>query len=93
MAGVTAKLPALFLPDEKTAEPSVKQHLAALRMLFDWVVIGHAIEVNPSHAVRGPRFSQKKGKTPVLDPEEARALIESIDVSTLTGLRDRALIA
>jgi site-specific recombinase XerD len=42
--------------------------------------------------VRGPRYSQKKGKTPVLDREEARVLIESIDVSTLTGLRDRALI-
>jgi integrase/recombinase XerD len=75
------------------SKPSVKQHLAALRMLFDWLVVGHVIEHNPAHAVRGPKYSQKKGKTPVLDRDEARALIGSIDASTLTGLRDRALIS
>lgn len=75
------------------AKPSVKQHLAALRMLFDWLVVGQALEVNPAHAVRGPKYSVKKGKTPVLDRDEARALLESIDTATLTGLRDRALIA
>ena len=75
------------------SKPSVKQHLAALRMNFDWLVVGHIIEQNPAHAVRGPKYSQKKGKTPVLDREEARALIAAIDTSSLTGLRDRALIA
>src|SRR5262249_5701362 len=34
----------------------------------------------------------KKGKTPVLSPAEARELLDSIDVSTIAGLRDRALI-
>ena len=34
----------------------------------------------------------KRGKTPVLDPSEARALLDSIDVTTPVGLRDRALI-
>jgi site-specific recombinase XerC len=70
----------------------VKQHLAALRMLFDWLVVGHVLDTNPAHAVRGPKYSQKKGKTPVLDREEARALLAIIDISSLTGLRDRALI-
>jgi site-specific recombinase XerD len=74
------------------SKPSVKQHLAALRMLFDWLVVGQVIAHNPAHAVRGPRYSQKKGKTPVLDREEARALLASIDTGSLTGLRDRALI-
>jgi site-specific recombinase XerD len=74
------------------SKPSVKQHLAALRMLFDWLVVGQVIETNPAHAVRGPKYSQKKGKTPVLDRDEARALIAAIDTSSLTGLRDRALI-
>jgi integrase len=35
----------------------------------------------------------KKGKTPVLLADEARQLLDSIDVSTIIGLRDRALIA
>jgi site-specific recombinase XerD len=74
------------------SKPTVKQHLAALRMLFDWLVVGHVIESNPAHAVRGPRYSQKRGKTPVLDREEARTLLAAIDTGSLTGLRDRALI-
>jgi hypothetical protein len=32
------------------------------------------------------------GQTPVLDPAEARALLDSMDVSTHACLRDRALI-
>jgi site-specific recombinase XerD len=74
------------------AKPSVKQQLAALRMLFDWLVIGHVLDVNPAHAVRGPKHVVKMGQTPVLDREEARALLDTIDISSLTGLRDRALI-
>jgi site-specific recombinase XerD len=73
--------------------PTVKQHLAALRMLFDWLIVGQVVEQNPAAAVRGPKHVVKKGKTPVLDGDEARKLIDSIDVSTVVGLRDRALIA
>ena len=61
------------------AAPSVKQHLAALRMLFDWLVVGQVIPFNPAHAVRGPKHSAKRGKTPVLSEEQARTLIQSID--------------
>jgi len=85
---------AAFLKDleGQVSPPTVKQHLAALRMLFDWLVTGQILPLNPAHAVRGPRYAVKKGKTPVLTPEEARALLDSIDVSTVMGLRDRALI-
>jgi site-specific recombinase XerD len=92
---------------QKLSKPTVKQHLAALRMLFDWLVVGHIMDVNPAHAVRGPTHRVKKGKTPVLTAEEARALLDSIPVvkvvkgpdgldaeaPCLVGLRDRALIA
>jgi integrase/recombinase XerD len=74
------------------AKPTVKQHLAAIRMLFDWLVVGQILATNPAHAVRGPKHVVKRGKTPVLTEEQARKLIESIDTSTLVGLRDRALI-
>ena len=75
------------------AAPSVKQRLAALRHLFDWLVIGHVVQTNPAGSVRGPQHIVKGGKTPVLDPAEARALLDSIDTTTPAGLRDRALIA
>ena len=74
------------------AKPSVKQHLAALRMLLDWLVIGHVLDTNPAHAVRGPKHVIKKGRTPVLTSDEARALLAAIETGSLTGLRDRALI-
>jgi len=76
----------------KLAAPSVKQRLAALRHLFDWLVVGQVVPANPAHTVRGPRHVVTSGQTPVLDPIEARALLDSIDVSTQSGLRDRALI-
>jgi hypothetical protein len=40
-------------------------------MLFDWLVVGHVIDINPPHAVRGPKHVVKKGRAPVLDREEA----------------------
>ena len=73
--------------------PSVKQHLACIRMLFDWLVTGQVMPSNPAHSVRGPRHSVSKGSTPVLSSEEATALLKDMDVSTVVGLRDRALIA
>ena len=54
------------------SRPTVKQRLAALRMLFDWMVVGQVLPVNPAHAVRGPKHTQKRGKTPVLQADEAR---------------------
>jgi integrase/recombinase XerD len=73
--------------------PSVKQHLAAIRMLFDWLVVGQVLAMNPAASVRGPKYVIKKGKTPVLSAGEARELIDAIETDTLKGLRDRALIA
>jgi len=77
----------------RLSAPSVKLHLAGLRMLFDWLVIGQVIAANPASSVRGPKHSVKKGKAPVLGADEARALLDGIDTSKAVGLRDRALIA
>jgi site-specific recombinase XerD len=76
----------------RMAKPTVKQHLAAVRMCFDWLVTGGILTVNPAHAVRGPKHVVKRGKTPVLTTDQARLLLDSINTSTLVGLRDRALI-
>ena len=80
------------LQGERSA-PTVKQHLACIRMLFDWLVTGQVMPSNPAHSVRGPRHSVSKGSTPVLSSEEATALLKGMDVSTVVGLRDRAIIA
>ena len=62
-------------------------------MLFDWLVTGQVVPWNPAGSVKGPRHSVKKGRTPVLEGEQARALLNSIDPGTIIGLRDRAMIA
>ncbi len=73
--------------------PTVKQRLAGVRHLFDWLVTGQVMPTNPAASVRGPAHSVRRGKTPVLAPDEARRLLDSIDLGTDAGLRDRALIA
>ena len=51
------------------AAPSVKQHLAAIRRLFDYLVTGGVLPHNPASSVRGPKHVVKVGKTPVLTEE------------------------
>jgi len=83
---------AAYIEKHPAAPPTVKQHLAALRMLFDWLVTGQVVPVNPASSVRGPKHVVKRGKTPVLKADQARALLDSIETDTIVGLRDRALI-
>jgi site-specific recombinase XerD len=77
---------------ETHSAPGAKQQLAAVRMLFDWLIIGQVVAANPASAVRGPKHVVKTGKTPVLDSVEWRKLIDSIPTETVRDLRDRALI-
>jgi site-specific recombinase XerD len=62
-------------------------------VLFDWLITGQIVPLNPAAAVRGPKHVVKTGNTPVLDGNEWRTLIESIPTETLRDLRDHALIA
>jgi site-specific recombinase XerD len=86
---------ALYIEQLQTevSTPSVKQQLAAVRMLFDWLVTGQVVPTNPAAPVRGPKHVVKTGKTPVLVGTEWRKLLKSIPATTLRDLRDRALIA
>jgi site-specific recombinase XerD len=78
---------------ENHGAPGVKQQLAAVRMMFNWLVTGQIVPMNPATAVRGPKHVVKTGTTPVLDGKEWRKLLNSIPTETVRDLRDRALIA
>ena len=84
---------AAYIRTHPGSAPTVKQHLAAIRMLGDWLVVSQVLPVNPAAAVRGPKHVVTKGATPVLSSAEARKLLESIDTGALAGLRDRALLS
>src|SRR5580704_2851247 len=83
---------ASYIENHPGAAPTVKQHLAAIRMLFDFLVTGQIVPMNPAASVRGPKYVVHRGKTPVLTADEARTLLDSIKVDSIIGLRDRALI-
>jgi len=83
---------AAYIEQHSMAAPTVKQHLAAIRMLFDFLVIGQIIPMNPAASVRGPKYVVKRGKTPVLTADQARLLLDSIKIDSIVGLRDRAII-
>ena len=84
---------AAYIESHPLAAPTVKQHLAAIRMLCDYLVVNGVLRMNPAAAVRGPKHSAKRGKTPVLTGAEARAFLEAIETKTIVGLRDRAIVA
>jgi integrase/recombinase XerD len=94
LAQLTPVIVAAYIEElgQHEAKPTVEQLLAALRMLFDYLVTGHVMPTNPAYAVRGPKHVVKTGRTPVLSAEETRILLDSVDVNTIAGLRDRALI-
>jgi len=81
-----------LLETEGLSTPTIKQHLAAIRMVFDFLVVGQVMPQNPAHSVRGPKHVVKKGKTPILYVEELKQLFAAIDPSTDAGKRDRAII-
>jgi integrase/recombinase XerD len=98
---------AAYFQTHTGSDPTKKQHLAAIRMLFDWLVTGQVVQFNPASSVRGPKHVVKRGKTPVLSAEDARTLLDAIKLKIgpepkpgeedkrlpdVIGLRDRAMI-
>ena len=65
---------------------TLKQHMAAVRMLLDHLVTGGVLEHNPALSVKAPRQKLGKGKTPVLTAEEAGELLRSIGTDTLAAV-------
>jgi hypothetical protein len=58
-AGSNCKVPGLG--------PTVRQQLATLRHLFDWLVTRQVVPVSPAASIRGPSHVLRSGKTAVLE--------------------------
>jgi len=85
---------AAYVEEDDRAPATVKQNLAALRRLFDFLVTGQVLSSNPAEPVRSPKLNTDGGKTPALTAEETRELLDSIveEKKGLPQLRDRAII-
>ena len=77
---------------QSASAPTVKQHLAAIRRMFDFLVVGQILPANPAASVRGPKHVVSEGKTPILEADEVRALFDQFDTDRLIDLRDQAII-
>lgn len=80
------------LRERGLSAPSVKARLAAVKSLFRFFMEAGLLRFNPAADVRGPKVRRRQGKTPQLEPSEMRRFLDAIEVDTLVGLRDRALL-
>src|SRR6202171_831172 len=64
---------AAWIEDFPGSKPTIKQKLAAVRMLFDFLVVRQITPSNPAHSVRGPKYVVKKGKTGSVHETENKA--------------------
>ena len=83
---------AAYIEQLPLSRATVKQHLSAISRCFAWMVSGGTLDTNPATSVQRPKHVVRIGKTPVLSDDQARALLESISIDKVAGLRDRALI-
>jgi integrase/recombinase XerD len=90
-----------YFAEHEGSVPTKKLHLAALRALFDQMVVRHAMLLNPAASVHGEKYQVIEGKTPEITVPQARTLIARIQtqkniddeiVPDIIGLRDRAII-
>ena len=89
---VTPGLAGRFIEEIPGSDPTKNLALAALRHFFDALVTRHAVALNPFASVRGRKHAVVDGKTPELTIQQARALLGSLDLSNVVGLRDRAVL-
>ena len=91
LAQITPGMVGSYFDQHRGSIPTKKQHLAAIRGLFDTMVRRHVMVLNPAASVRGERY-QAEGKTPEFSIDQARLLMASIDIGKVVGLRDLAII-
>ena len=93
LAQITPGMVGKYFNGHSGGPATKKQHLAAVRKLFDTLVVRHAVIFNPALSVRTERHQVIEGKTPEIGVEQARTLLRSIETSNVVGLRDRAILA
>ncbi|HEX4608769.1 MAG TPA: tyrosine-type recombinase/integrase [Urbifossiella sp.] len=93
LAMVTPGMLGGYFDELSGSAPTKKLALAAIRRFYDALTLRHVVAFNPAASVRGERYEVVEGKTPAISPDQARALLGSIDAATAAGVRDRAVIA
>ena len=81
---------AAYIEQHSGSTATIKQHMAAIRMMFSWLTEKGILAINPAQEVKTPKFSRTEGKTPAFSTEEVQKVLASIDTSHVVGHRDKA---
>jgi integrase/recombinase XerD len=68
-----------------------RQHLAAVRLLFDSLLMRGVVEYNPAARAKPPRLVRESSHTPVFKEAEIAAFLDSISLESLKDVRDKAI--
>jgi site-specific recombinase XerD len=82
-----------YIETHKGSAATIKQHMAAIRMMLSWLTEKGILAINPAREVKTPQFSRTEGKTPAFSTEEVQKVLKAIDTSHVVGHRDKALLA
>src|SRR5258705_5315655 len=67
------------------------QHLAAVRLLFDSLMMRGVVEYNPAARAKPPRLVRESSRTPVFEEAEIVRFLDSISPNSLKEIRDKAI--
>jgi integrase/recombinase XerD len=80
--------------EERALEPAtIRRKLSAISSLFDYLCEENAVSYNPADGVRRPSEGVNEGKSAALGDDQAKAILEAPSLTTLKGLRDRAILS
>ena len=67
--------------------------MAAVRLLFDSLMMRGVVEYNPAARARPPRLVRGSSHTPVFEEAEMVAFLDSIYPNSLKDIRDKAIFS
>ena len=81
----------LWLKRHTGSVATLRQHLAAVRLLFDHLLEKGVVDINPAARAKPPRLERESAHTPVFEQNEIKAFLEAIKLDSLIDKRDKAL--
>ncbi|MCA9212160.1 MAG: tyrosine-type recombinase/integrase [Planctomycetales bacterium] len=93
LLGISPGMIGQYFDQHPGSAPTQKLEMSAIRGFFDTLVLRHVIVLNPALSVATQRFSALEGKTPEITVDQARSLLNSIELITAIDFRDRLIIA
>jgi integrase/recombinase XerD len=82
-----------WLDQHPGSRSTQRQHLAAVRLLFDSLMMRGVVEYNPAARARPPRLVRESSHTPVFEEPEIVAFLDSISSESLKDVRDKAIFS